>query len=103
MKALLKNSPFLSHIICVTESVHFNVFAPPHNKNWKQQWLKAAGFFYKISFTCFLSPVGAKLEKTKKLKKVKFLFSLLCDASKGFMKAFIKPFEAPQRSVKIKI
>ena len=29
-------------------------------------------------------------------KKVKFLFS-------HFMKAFIKPFEAPQRSVKIKI
>ena len=37
----------------------------------------------------------------------KFLFSqLLCGASKGFMKtfrAFIKPFEAPLRSVKIKI
>ena len=35
-----------------------------------------------------------------------FIFTLLCDASKGFMKAlkaFIKPFEAPQRSVKIKI
>ena len=35
-----------------------------------------------------------------------FIFTLLCDASKGFMKAlkaFIKPFERPQRSVKIKI
>ena len=32
-----------------------------------------------------------------------FLFTLVCGASKGFMKAleaFIKPFEAPQRSVK---
>ena len=32
-----------------------------------------------------------------------FIFTLLCGASKGFMKAltaFIKPFEAPQRSVK---
>ena len=31
---------------------------------------------------------------------------LFCGASKGFMKAvkaFMKPFEAPQRSVKIKI
>ena len=31
---------------------------------------------------------------------------LLCDASKGFMKAFkafMKPFKAPQRRVKIKI
>ena len=35
-----------------------------------------------------------------------FIFTLLCGASESFMKAFkafIKPFEAPQRSVKIKI
>ena len=35
-----------------------------------------------------------------------FYFTLLCGASQGFMKAFkafIKPFEAPQRSVKIKV
>ena len=35
-----------------------------------------------------------------------FIFTLLCGASKGFMKTFkvfIKPFEASQRSVKIKI
>ena len=35
-----------------------------------------------------------------------FVFSLLCGASRGFVKAFkafIKPFEAPQRSAKIKI
>ena len=34
-----------------------------------------------------------------------FIFTLLCDASKGFakaLKAFIKTFQAPQRSVKIK-
>ena len=34
------------------------------------------------------------------------MFTLLCGASKGFMKvfkAFIKHFEAPQRGVKIKI
>ena len=33
-----------------------------------------------------------------------FIFKLLCGASKDFMKAlkaFIEPFEAPQRSVKI--
>ena len=33
-------------------------------------------------------------------------FTLLCGASKSFMKAFkafIKPFEAPQRSMKIKL
>ena len=35
-----------------------------------------------------------------------FIFTLPCRASKGFMKALkalIKPFEAPQRSVKMKI
>ena len=35
-----------------------------------------------------------------------FIFRFLCGSSKGFMKAFkgfIKPFEAPQRSVKIKM
>ena len=35
-----------------------------------------------------------------------FIFTILCGASKGFMKAlkvFIEPFEVPQKSVKIKI
>ena len=44
-------------------------------------------------------------DKVKKLSSI-FIFTLLCGALKGFMKAlkaFIKPFEAPQRSVKIKI
>ena len=31
-----------------------------------------------------------------------FYFTLLSGASEGYMKAFIKPFEAPHRSVKIK-
>ena len=35
--------------------------------------------------------------------QLNFFLTLLCGASKGFMKAFIKPFETPQRSVKIKI
>ena len=44
-------------------------------------------------------------DEEKKLTYI-FIFRLLCGASKGFMKplrAFIKPFEAPQRSLKIKI
>ena len=35
-----------------------------------------------------------------------FIFTLLCGASKDFikiLKTFIEPFEAPQRSVKVKI
>ena len=45
------------------------------------------------------------LDDMKKLTYI-FVFTLLCDASKGFMKALkvlIKPFEAPRRSVEIKI
>ena len=41
----------------------------------------------------------------KKLTYI-FVFTLLCGASKGFkkaLKAFIRPFEAPQRSVKTKV
>ena len=44
-------------------------------------------------------------EEEKKLIQI-FILTLLCDASKGFiktLKAFIKPFEAPQRRAKIKI
>ena len=46
-------------------------------------------------------------ESCFKMKKTEiFIFTLLCGVSKGFIKvfkAFIKPFEASQRSVKIKI
>ena len=45
-------------------------------------------------------------ESCIKIKTEIVIFTLLCGAAKGFMKAFrafIKPFEAPQRSVKITI
>ena len=48
----------------------------------------------------------APLPDEEKKVTLIFIFTLICGASKGFMKvlkAFIKPFEAPQRSVKIKI
>ena len=44
-------------------------------------------------------------DEEKKLSGI-FIFTLLSGAPKGFVKAFkafIKPFEAPQRRVKIKI
>ena len=45
--------------------------------------------------------------KYSRMNQVKFfILALLCGVSKGYMKiskAFTKPFEAPQRSVKIKI
>ena len=43
--------------------------------------------------------------RREKLTEI-FVFTFLCGASKGFMKAlkpFIKSLEAPQRSVKLKI
>ena len=44
-------------------------------------------------------------DKTKKINEI-FIFTLPCGASKVFtkaLKAFIKPFEAPQENLKIKI
>ena len=41
-------------------------------------------------------------DEEKKLTWV-FIFTLLCGVSKGLLKAFKEPFEAPKRSVKIKI
>ena len=58
-----------------------------------------------IHFGGYLTFPVLILDEEKKLSYI-FIFTLLCGASKGFMKAlkaFIKPFEAPQRSVKIKI
>ena len=54
--------------------------------------------------TIFILPVLIPDEE-EKLSLI-FIFTFLCGASKGFMKAlkaFIKAFEASQRSVKIKI
>ena len=51
-------------------------------------------------------PVPCISESCIEIKSFFFFFTLLCGASKGFMKAFkafIKSSEAPQRSVKIKV
>lgn len=40
-------------------------------------------------------------EEERKLTYIFIFALLLCGASKGFIKAFIKPYEAPQRSVKL--
>ena len=69
------------------------------NKKWGN------GFTCPIYADCILTlPVPISDEK-KKVTSI-FIFALIFSASEGFMKAlkaFIKPFEAPQRSAKIKI
>ena len=48
-------------------------------------------------------PTAHISESCIKIKTQIFTFALLCGVSEGFMKVFkaiIKPFEAPQRSVK---
>ena len=57
-----------------------------------------------MPFFFFLISVPMPDEEKKSISI--FIFVLLCGASKCFMKVFkvfIKPFEAPQRGVKIKI
>ena len=61
-------------------------------------------FFSKILFHKYLFPSQSRT-KRKELSEI-FIFTLLCGVSKGFkkaLKAFIKPFDTSQRSVKIKI
>ena len=57
--------------------------------------------------TKIILPTPFISESCIKIKiNLNFIFTLLCGASKGFrkaFKAFIKPFEAPERSVQIKI
>ena len=61
---------------------------------------------HKIIHSHLFSPLAfQKVVLKEKLSKI-LIFTLLCGASKGFMKAlkaFIKPFQAPQRTVKINI
>ena len=57
------------------------------------------------SMFCIVNASRQIPDKEKKLTQI-FIFTLLCGATKDFMKAlkaFIKPFEVSQRSVKIKI
>ena len=66
----------------------------------KQDVLKVNIVIFSKTLLTFPAPI---LDEDKKLKS---FFVLLCVASKDFikgLKAFIKPFEAPQRSGKIKI
>ena len=58
-------------------------------------------FFIQILYT---DPSRTNPGRREKIKSI-FIFTLLCGASKVFMKAlkaFIKPSEAPERSVEIK-
>ena len=63
--------------------------------------------FFSFCFFFHINPSHPNPGRRGKTCEI-FVFTLLCGASKGFMKAFkgfktIKPFEAPQRGVKIKI
>ena len=56
---------------------------------------------YESAFNPFRSDPGQREKLTES-----FIFTLLFGASKGFMKAlkaFARPFKAPERSVKVKI
>ena len=61
--------------------------------------------FLMISVEIEVNPSHPVQDEEKKLTQI-IIFTLLCGASKGFMKAlkaFIKSFKAPERSMKIKI
>ena len=71
----------------------------------KQNFGKCQGSDRKSLFHLILTLPVPIPDEEKKLSYI-FIFTLLCRASKGFRKAlktFIKPFETPERSEKIKI
>ena len=57
----------------------------------------------KKSMICLFNASRPDPGRREKIDFKDFILTLLCGASKIFMKVFIKPFEAPQRSVKTKI
>ena len=65
------------------------------------------GFFVILQFLTWRLINLSRPDSGRRENYIKiFIFTLLCGASKAFkkaFKAFTKPFEAPQRSVKIKI
>ena len=64
------------------------------------------GIFRHIQGHSAILSLPVPIPDEEKLLIFIFIFTLLCGALKGFimvLRAFIKPFEAPKRNVKIKI
>ena len=94
----------------LAEEVFWNLFSWIWSKFAKLTEIDSIAKFPPRWIQCFLwilllsfpAPIP---DNEKKLTEI-YIFTLLCGASKGFIKAFkafIKPFGASQRSVKIKI
>ena len=85
----------LSIFLSVYQSINQSIYIPTGNLA-----TNLSIWSYPLTYRAFL-----KVVLKWKLSEI-VIFTLLCGASKSFLKAFkalIKPFEAPQRSVKIKI
>ena len=83
------------------EDLQNHAFLPHHTHCYIKNWSNAIFGWWVLTLPVPIPDEEKKLSFT-------FIFTLLCGASKGFvkalnLKAFIKFFEAPKRSVKIKI
>ena len=84
--------------------IHYRFYLPINNTLvcYKVKWNKVK----KQNRLNLTLPASCISESCMKIKiNLIFIFTFLCGASKGYMKAFkafIKPFKASQRSVKIK-
>ena len=101
---------FLVYLICTFDKYRlFNGIVQIAIFN--ELYIGASGHFISVNGHFNSSfPDPGRREKIESCIKIKInlivIFTLLCGASKGFMKAlktFIKRFEAPQGSVKVKI
>ena len=86
------NAKISGFLICVEVIIYYSVLDNLHDCTFNQRFRTLT----------LLVPIQGE---EKKLSSI-FILTLLCSASKGFMKAlkaFLKPTVAPQNSVKIKI
>ena len=100
---------FILLILYWASSEGFTVFLTKRRNNETKTKIKCKlnGNFSKFSKKiCFVLTLPVPVPDEEKKLRYMFIFTLLCDASKGFMKAskaFIELFEATQKSVKIRI
>ena len=75
-------------------------------KLWWKYFLKEKHNLKKSKFELIILTLPVPITDEERKLPEFFIFTLFCGASRGFMnglKTFIKPFEASQRSAKIKI
>ena len=87
------------HLTKLTQEILSQERMGMYRWSWRCFWKYWWALIHFLSILFFINPSGSMHFKIKLI----FIFTLLCGVSKGFKKAFIRPFKVLQRSVKMKI